>query len=258
MSDYWPPHSGVARASQPYFLRLILSSRRRYRFGFACSGLRPLHQSTLPSADSCPPLTPPLGETSLTQVDRSPRVRRVTFTPCPPCLRPSVPDDFGLRIPTLPRPQTIASYTVRVPQVRALPAASFRPHLAADALAVRLGVPVIKASRGLAPPSHFPARFRSPVDSAVMALRAMPGAHRVAGAVRPQLPHHRTYGSVYGGSRGAWHQGRSAWRPMEHPVVLPGNRPGPSTLGPLARHLPQIARETPATGATGSVLRQAG
>ena len=180
MSGCWPPHSGVAQASQPFFLRLILPSRLRYRFGFACSGLRPLHRSTMPSADSCPPLL---------QVGRSPRVRRVTFTPCPPCLRPSAPDDFGLRIPTHPRPQTIASYTVRVPRAGALPAAAFRPHLAVDALAVRLGVPVIKASRGLAPPSHFPAHFRLPVDSATMALRAMPGARRVTpGSYPPRVP----------------------------------------------------------------------
>ena len=35
-----------------------------------------------------------------------------------------------------------------------------------DAVAVQLGVPVTGASRGLTPPSHFPTRFRSPVDSA--------------------------------------------------------------------------------------------
>ena len=46
-----------------------------------------------------------------------------------------------------------------------------------DAVAVRLEVPAIKASRGLAPPSHFTARFRSPViQRQIMALRAMPGA----------------------------------------------------------------------------------
>ena len=33
-------------------------------------------------------------------------------------------------------------------------------------LAVRLGVPVIKASKGLSPSSHFPVGFRLPVDSA--------------------------------------------------------------------------------------------
>jgi hypothetical protein len=55
-------------------------------------------------------------------------------------------------------------------------------------LAVRLGVPVIKASKGLAPLSHFPVGFRLPVDSAVMALRAMPGAHRGRNAGCPAPP----------------------------------------------------------------------
>ena len=35
-----------------------------------------------------------------------------------------------------------------------------------DLTPVRLGVPVIKASKGLAPSSHFPVGFRLPVDSA--------------------------------------------------------------------------------------------
>src|SRR5687767_730400 len=45
-------------------------------------------------------------------------------------------------------------HAVRVPRAGALLTASFRPRLAAPALAVRLGVPVTKAPRGLAPPSH--------------------------------------------------------------------------------------------------------
>jgi hypothetical protein len=53
---------------------------------------------------------------------------------------------------------------------------------------VRLGVPVIKASKGLSPSSHFPGRFRLPVDSAVMALRAMPGARRVDQRSYPLWP----------------------------------------------------------------------
>ncbi|QGQ25687.1 hypothetical protein F1728_24720 [Gimesia benthica] len=43
---------------------------------------------------------------------------------------------------------TGASYVIRVPRARSLPAASFRFHLAVDTLAVRLRVPVIKASIG--------------------------------------------------------------------------------------------------------------
>ncbi len=44
--------------------------------------------------------------------------------------------------------QDDASYAVRVPRARSLPAASFRFRVAADTLAVRLEVPDIKASIG--------------------------------------------------------------------------------------------------------------
>jgi len=48
-------------------------------------------------------------------------------------------------------------------------------------LAARLGVPVIKASKGLAPSSHFPVGFRLPVAS------ARHGAARHAWHTRPDL-----------------------------------------------------------------------
>lgn len=68
-------------------------------------------------------------------------------------------------------------YSVR--QIGNLLTASFRPYLAVAALAVRLEIPVIKALRGFAPPSHFLAHFRLRVpNTPVMALRAMPGAHK--------------------------------------------------------------------------------
>jgi hypothetical protein len=99
------------------------------------------------------------------QVLRSPRVRRVTFTPRPAHIHRLGPDDFGLRVRLPPRPPRRCLHTLRVPRAGALPAASFGRRLAVVALAVRLTVPVIKARRGLAPPSHFPARFPSPVSS---------------------------------------------------------------------------------------------
>ncbi len=71
---------------------------------------------------------------------------------------------FGNRRSLAPRHS--ASHAIRVPRVRSLPTASFRSHLAVDTLAVRLGVPVIKASKGLSPSSHFPVGFRLPVASA--------------------------------------------------------------------------------------------
>ena len=82
-------------------------------------------------------------------------------------------EGFGHRRFLAPRHD--ASHAIRVPRVRILPSASFRSHLTMGTLAVRLGVPVIKASKGLAPSSHFPVGFRLPVDSARQgaALRAV-------------------------------------------------------------------------------------
>ncbi len=73
-------------------------------------------------------------------------------------------EGFGHRRCLAPRHD--ASHAIRVPRVRMLPSASFRSHLTMGTLAVRLGVPVIKASKGLAPSSHFPVGVRLPVDSA--------------------------------------------------------------------------------------------
>jgi hypothetical protein len=176
----------------------------------------------------------------------------VTFRPSPPHLHRSVPDARGLRTPTLPRPHSAASHAVRVPRVGRLPAASFRSHLAVDTLAVRLGVPGIKASKGLTPSSHFLVGFRLPVASAARALRAMPGAHRGIGgglATSP-LPHHRTDGSRlrrFGGLR----QGEPSPQPERRfPVCQPGVHPrcqrwsdtSPDAIAPL--HFRQLLAST--------------
>lgn len=59
-----------------------------------------------------------------------------------------------------------ASCAIRVPRAGSLPAASFRFRFATDTLAVRLGVPAIKASTGaFTRPVATPARFRYPVAS---------------------------------------------------------------------------------------------
>jgi len=67
----------------------------------------------------------------------------------PPHLRSRAPDDIGLRVFWPSRPRDDASHAIPVRRAAALPAASFRPRLAAAALAVRLTVPVIKVRRGL-------------------------------------------------------------------------------------------------------------
>jgi len=174
----------------------------------------------------------------------------VTFLPSPPHIPHRVPDDIGLRTPTLPRPRGTASHAIRVPRVRNLPSASFRSHLAVGTLAVRLGVPVIKASKGLAPSSHFPVGFHLPVTSAVLALRAMPGAHRDRGrphglspptppdmrvthtAVR-SLQHTRACQDVRG-----WLP-TAASRPVGHPAV----QATPSC--PLRPFRPSVRRSAP-------------
>jgi hypothetical protein len=118
-------------------------------------------------ADFCSPIGTPLGAPSQWQAGRSPGVRRVTFAPhtCRIYARP-VRVTLGFGSLRLLAHQTTASYALRVPQARALLTASSPRRLATDAVAVRLAVPVTRVRRGLAPPSHFPARFRLPVISA--------------------------------------------------------------------------------------------
>ena len=105
----------------------------------------------------------------------------------PPHIRPASPDDMGLRVFVPSRPPALRLVCGSYSSGRSF-ACGFLPttrhHVA---VAVRLGVPVIKVPRGLAPPRHFPIRFRVSVDSAVMALRAMPGAHGTMAGVRPAI-----------------------------------------------------------------------
>ena len=152
----------------------------------------------MPSADFCTAIRLSLDRPSTRQLHRSPRVMRVTFLLYPPHIQPSIPNDIGLWTPALPYPRLTASDTVRVHRVRSLPSASFRSHLRVGTLAVRLEVPVIKASKGLSPSSHFPVGFRLPVASASHWRYAPCLAHiRIGGRLTtPPLRHHRAYGSV--------------------------------------------------------------
>ena len=164
--DCRPPPSWVAGVSQLASRRLLRDTRLWPRVGFTCSGLGLPRRLFSPSADYCPSIGPALSLPRLKQMNSSPRVWRVTFGPSPPHIHRIVPDDLGLRPPTLPPRRCDASPAVRVPRVRRLPPASFKSHLAMGTLAARLGGPVIKASKGLAPSSHFPVGFRLPVASA--------------------------------------------------------------------------------------------
>ena len=115
---------------------------------------RAKHSSTMASADFCGPITAPRETASQRDIVHRPgyrslRVRRVTFLPhirriYDSSLRMTLGfESFG------PLAQRVtASYAIRVPRTGSLPAASFRFWVAPDTLAVRLGVPVIKASIG--------------------------------------------------------------------------------------------------------------
>ena len=78
----------------------------------------------------------------------------------PPHIRPASPDDRGLRVfvPSRPPAKRLVCGSCSSGRSFACGFLPTSPH--GDAVAVRLGVPVIKVPRGLAPPSHFPNRFR--------------------------------------------------------------------------------------------------
>jgi len=218
--------SGNAPAFQPSCLHLVQASNALRRFGLICSALRRgdaalrppavsalsgqcldragrQPTTTMASADFCRPFGPPCDGRSHWQDDRSLRVRRVTFLPytrriyAGPVRMTSGFESIG---PLAHRFD--ASYAIHVLRARSLPAASFGLRLAADALAFRLGVPVIKVSTGtLTRPVTSRFAFALRLTASGMTLRVMPDAHRVGGGVAaPVLPHDRAYGSVHGGS----------------------------------------------------------
>ena len=76
-----------------------------------------------------------------------------------------LPDNFGLQtfVPPCPHRSCLIYSSCSSGQSFAC---SFLPTAPRDdAVAVRLEVPVIKAPRGLSPPSHFAVRFRLPLES---------------------------------------------------------------------------------------------
>lgn len=80
---------------------------------------------------------------------------------------------------------------------------------------------------------------------------------RVGGGLAPfLLPHHRTYGSVYGGSR----HSRLYWRqcpvPYKHPALPLGFRPILPALGSPTRHLLKVYGKSVSHQMTGSALHR--
>lgn len=140
----------VAQASQPSCLRLPHFSNTLHQTAKTSSALRRLNLRLLwprlTSAATSPPLTRQL---ALQHRHRSLRVRRVTFLSyIRRIYANSVRMTLGFESSCLLAHRVVASYTVRVTRIESLPAASFRFRVAPDTLAVRLGVPVIRASIG--------------------------------------------------------------------------------------------------------------
>ena len=94
----------------------------------------------------------------------------------PAASTPPGPDDIGLRVFWPSRPPALRLVCGSCSSGRSF-ACGFLPTTPrGDAVAVRLGVPVTEVPRGLAPPRHFPIRFRYRLTAPATALRAMPGA----------------------------------------------------------------------------------
>ena len=100
---------------------------------------------TLPSADSSKPFLSPLDDSSsLAGLEASPGNAHLHSRLCLPHIRPCFPCRYrALKIYAF-SPSVAALYTFPVRQASALPAASFRFHLAMDTLAVQLTLPTTK------------------------------------------------------------------------------------------------------------------
>ncbi len=94
------------------------------------------------------------------------------------CLRPGLCLQLPLHAPLRPRCRTVTYDAGRTPGVT--PTSS--------AVAVRLGVPVIKVSKGLSPPSHFPVGFRLPVLTPTSASAPCPAHSSSPGQFPSQGP----------------------------------------------------------------------
>ena len=103
----------------------------------------------MPSADFCGDLDASLETTSPWASPQISQGKARDLPPIhPPPIRQIGSNDIGFEsFGPLAHPSD-ASYAIRIPRARSLPAASFRSRVIPDTLAVRPGVPVIKASIG--------------------------------------------------------------------------------------------------------------
>ena len=84
----------------------------------------------------------------------------------PKSILPRLPDDYRTSDLLASSSRRGCLHALRVPRARDLPTASFRPRLAAAALAVQLTVPVIRVRRGLSPPGEC-AQPGAPIKNAL-------------------------------------------------------------------------------------------
>jgi hypothetical protein len=140
VSDRYPP--GGNRASQPYCLHLRV---RRNSSVSPFSLFRPSLRSqgaTMPSADFCRFITPPLDDTSpRANRQTSPGIAHPPSRLCLPHIRQDFPCRYWALKISASSPSLAASYAISVRQASVLPAASSRFHLTMDTLAVQLTIP---------------------------------------------------------------------------------------------------------------------
>ena len=119
--------------------------------------------------------------------------------------------------------ETFASDAVRVPRTGSLPAASFRFRLAADTLAVRLGVPVIKASIGTCTrPVASRFAFASRFAASGTTLRVMPDARTKKPVSCSGLTGFVSVGMIGFEPTTSWSQTKRSSQAELHPVVVAG------------------------------------
>ncbi len=141
---------------------VVIESRVSYS-ALRVRAFGPVDGPRMPSADSCRSIPPPLdGGSTMANRQVSPANAHSPSRLCPPHLRPRSP----YRYRTLSRfafsSGAAASYAVSVRRVSALPAASFRFHLAVDTLAVRLTVPLVGPVGDSHPQMSAPCRAHEP------------------------------------------------------------------------------------------------
>jgi len=168
-----------------------------------CRYVRPFGPARGPitaSADFCRPFRPPYERRTPWWTGRqiSPG-KNIGLRPTSAAFTGKQSHGYRFRPVTRTHRRPPASYAVRVPRIVALPAASFRPHLAVDALAVRLAVSAMWTCRGLEPPNRCPCRARvnnpgltsgafNPMQaSLVLSLLFLGTSHISLASVRPNL-----------------------------------------------------------------------